>query len=136
MNTGRANAGRATGGRATSGRATDEEPAWAQQAVDAAGGLDLLLTDAALGVLHRLRPDGSVLRLASGLARRPGLVGREASRLGGELARIAAGRSAITAPPRDRRFADPAWTVRRRTCLLYTSPSPRDRQKSRMPSSA
>ena len=23
-----------------------------------------------------------------------------------------------------------------RTCLLYTSPSPRDRQKSRMPSSA
>ena len=62
--------------------------------MDAAGGLDLLLTDAALGVLHRLRPDGSVLRLASGLARRPGLVGREASRLGGELARIAAGRSA------------------------------------------
>ena len=25
---------------------------------------------------------------------------------------------------------------RRRDCLLYTSPSPRDRQKSRMPSSA
>ena len=24
----------------------------------------------------------------------------------------------------------------RRTCLLYTSPSPRDREKSRMPSSA
>ena len=24
----------------------------------------------------------------------------------------------------------------RKTCLLYTSPSPRDRQKSRMPSSA
>ena len=29
-----------------------------------------------------------------------------------------------------------AMTERRRTCLLYTSPSPRDRQKSRMPSSA
>ena len=34
-----------------------------------------------------------------------------------------------------------AWSVERRrscrqTCLLYTSPSPRDRQKSRMPSSA
>ena len=27
-------------------------------------------------------------------------------------------------------------TERTRTCLLYTSPSPRDRQKSRMPSSA
>ena len=26
--------------------------------------------------------------------------------------------------------------VERETCLLYTSPSPRDRQKSRMPSSA
>ena len=26
--------------------------------------------------------------------------------------------------------------VENRTCLLYTSPSPRDRQKSRMPSSA
>ena len=27
-------------------------------------------------------------------------------------------------------------TTAARTCLLYTSPSPRDRQKSRMPSSA
>ena len=26
--------------------------------------------------------------------------------------------------------------IRNETCLLYTSPSPRDRQKSRMPSSA
>ena len=39
------------------------------------------------------------------------------------------------------KFADPvAVAVRMRTmrvtCLLYTSPSPRDRQKSRMPSSA
>ena len=28
------------------------------------------------------------------------------------------------------------WIFRLYTCLLYTSPSPRDRQKSRMPSSA
>ena len=28
------------------------------------------------------------------------------------------------------------WFLRGDTCLLYTSPSPRDRQKSRMPSSA
>ena len=27
-------------------------------------------------------------------------------------------------------------TAKRKICLLYTSPSPRDRQKSRMPSSA
>ena len=29
-----------------------------------------------------------------------------------------------------------AWLTEQKTCLLYTSPSPRDRQKSRMPSSA
>jgi len=45
------------------------EEVWAEDAVDAAGGLDLLLTDAALGVWHRLRPDSSVLRLAGELAR-------------------------------------------------------------------
>ena len=90
--------------------ATAQEPSWAQDAVDAAGGLDLLLTDAALGITRRLRPDSSLLRLAAGLARRPQLVGGQAARLGTELGLIAAGRSAITAAPRDRRFADPAWT--------------------------
>ena len=33
-------------------------------------------------------------------------------------------------------FAATDWFVQGYTCLLYTSPSPRDRQKSRMPSSA
>ena len=28
------------------------------------------------------------------------------------------------------------WAVMRSTCLLYTSPSPRDTERSRMPSSA
>ena len=37
-----------------------------------------------------------------------------------------------TAPNRPLTYADPLLF----TCLLYTSPSPRDRQKSRMPSSA
>ena len=36
--------------------ATPQEPSWAQEAVDAAGGLDLLLTDAALGVMRRSGP--------------------------------------------------------------------------------
>ena len=35
-----------------------------------------------------------------------------------------------------RRRASPPVTALDDTCLLYTSPSPRDRQKSRMPSSA
>ena len=48
--------------------------------------------------------------------------------------------------PGESAVLDAAWVVRRAkdgkaetgrtTCLLYTSPSPRDRQKSRMPSSA
>ena len=95
---------------ANSGGGEVNDTVWAEDAVDEAGGLDLLLTDAALGVWHRLRPDSSLLRLAGELARRPGFLGRQAARLGTELGRVAAGRSAIAADPRDRRFADPAWT--------------------------
>jgi polyhydroxyalkanoate synthase len=82
---------------------------WTEDAVDSAGGLDLLLTDAALGVWRRFRPDSSVLHLAGELAKRPGLIGRQAAKLGAELGQIAVGRSSIAASPRDRRFADPAW---------------------------
>ena len=38
--------------------------------------------------------------------------------------------------PRERRIASSGARGRPWACLLYTSPSPRDRQKSRMPSSA
>jgi len=106
--------------------AAGQQPAWTEDAVDAAGGLDLLLTDAALGITRRLRPDSSLLRLAGGLARRPRLVGRETARLGTELARIAAGRSSVSAAPRDRRFADPAWTdnmLLRRSVQAYVAAS-------------
>jgi polyhydroxyalkanoate synthase subunit PhaC len=85
------------------------EEAWTEDAADTAGGLDLLLTDAALGVWHRLRPDSSLLRLAGGLARRPQSTVRQTAQLAAELGRIAAGRSTVAADPRDRRFADPAW---------------------------
>jgi polyhydroxyalkanoate synthase subunit PhaC len=97
-------------GQARPPRPEADGPAWAQDAVDSAGGLDLLLTDAALGVVRRFRPDGPVLRLAAELARRPRFLGGQAARLGAELGRIAAGRSTVAADPRDRRFADPAWT--------------------------
>jgi polyhydroxyalkanoate synthase subunit PhaC len=60
--------------------------------------------------VRRLRPDGSMLRFAAALARRPGFVAGQAAGLGAELARIAAGRSAVAAGKRDRRFGDPAWT--------------------------
>ena len=49
-------------------------------------------------------------------------------------------RKRIAAQRKHRRATDPEWRQkennRYQTCLLYTSPSPRDRQKSRMPSSA
>ena len=76
---------------------------------DAAPALDLLLSDAALGITRRFRPDGSTLRLGLNLARRPWTVARRSAALAGELGKIAVGRSAVAPAPRDRRFADPAW---------------------------
>jgi polyhydroxyalkanoate synthase subunit PhaC len=84
--------------------------AGAEDIADAASALDLLLSDAALGVLRRFLPNSSTLRLALSLARRPGTVGRRGASLAGELAGIAAGRSAIAPGRKDRRFADPAWS--------------------------
>ena len=78
-------------------------------AAELAGALDLLLSDAALGMLRRFRPDAATLRLALRLARHPQAVARRARSLAAELGQVAAGKSAITASPRDRRFADPAW---------------------------
>jgi len=77
---------------------------------DAASALDLLLSDAALGVVRRFLPSTSMLRFALGLARRPAAVAQRGASLASELASIAAGRSAIAPARRDRRFADPAWT--------------------------
>ena len=82
------------------------EPAAADAA---AAPLDLLLTDAALGVLNRVVPDGSGLRLAAALAARPRLVAARTRNLLGELTRIAAGTSQVQPSRRDRRFADPGW---------------------------
>jgi len=108
--------------------------------------LDLLLTDAALGVLNRVVPDGSGMRLAAALAARPRLVAGRARNLLGELARIAAGTSQVQPSRRDRRFADPGWAgnpLLRRAMQAYlaaaqtagttsgsagsSSPSPRSR---------
>jgi len=72
--------------------------------------LDLLLADAATGMLRRVNPGGSGLRLAAALAARPRLVAGRGGRLAGELARIAVGRSKVQPSRRDRRFADPGWT--------------------------
>jgi polyhydroxyalkanoate synthase subunit PhaC len=80
------------------------------EVADAAPALDLLLSDAALGVMRRLRPDGSVLRFGLQLARQPGRLARRSAALASELGQIAAGRSELAPSPRDRRFADQAWS--------------------------
>ena len=94
----------------------------AADAAEAAGALDLLLSDAALGVLRLFRPDSSLLRLGLQLARRPKVLGGTVALLAAELGKIAAGGSTVAPHRRDRRFADPAWTenpLLRRTMQVY-----------------
>ena len=79
------------------------------EATDAASALDLLLADAALGVVRRFLPNLSTARFTTALARRPATVARRGAALASELARVAAGRSALAPAAKDRRFADPAW---------------------------
>jgi polyhydroxyalkanoate synthase len=78
----------------------------------ARSGLDVMLTDAVLedgGVSRFLKP-GAAGRRVAGLARHPRRTARDASGLGIELARVAAGRSAIGPAKGDRRFGDQAWS--------------------------
>ena len=84
--------------------------------------LDLLLADAATGMLRRVNPGGSGLRLAAALATRPRLVAGRGRQLFGELTRITVGRSQVEPSRRDRRFADPGWAgnpLLRRTMQAY-----------------
>jgi polyhydroxyalkanoate synthase subunit PhaC len=94
---------------AVTSQAADTRPS-ATEAADAAAALDLLLAAAALGPLRRLLPGGAGVRFATRLARRPQRLARQATSLAGELGRVGLGRSTLAPPPRDRRFADPAWT--------------------------
>jgi polyhydroxyalkanoate synthase subunit PhaC len=88
----------------------DDDDTLRSAAEDAASApLDLLLTDAAIGMLRRVSPAGPGLRLAAALARRPRLVAGSGRRLLGELGRIAAGTSQVQPSRRDRRFTDPGW---------------------------
>jgi polyhydroxyalkanoate synthase len=93
-----------------------------EAAEDVASALDLLMSDAALGVLRRFRPNMSLARFGLRLARQPGTLGRQVAVLAIQLATIAAGRSELAPNPRDRRFADPAWAgnpVLRRVLQAY-----------------
>jgi poly[(R)-3-hydroxyalkanoate] polymerase subunit PhaC len=81
-----------------------------RSAADAAAApLDLLLADAGMGVLRRMNPGSSGLRLAAALAGRPRLVAGRGRQLVSELGRILVGTSQMQPSRRDRRFADPGW---------------------------
>jgi polyhydroxyalkanoate synthase subunit PhaC len=77
---------------------------------DAAGALDLVLIDAALGSARRFRPGVETWRVARRLSTRPWKLALRGTDLLREYARIAIGTSTLAPERRDRRFADPAWT--------------------------
>jgi polyhydroxyalkanoate synthase len=82
-----------------------------EAATEAMTGLDMVLVDGARGPLRRLVPPvRTTVRFGASLARRPDALARRAGVLAQDLARIAVGRSDIAASPKDKRFADPAWT--------------------------
>jgi polyhydroxyalkanoate synthase len=80
--------------------------------LDVVSGLDVLLTDAALGPTRKILPSAGVaLRCTSALAKRPGTVARRAGSLVTEIGKIIAGRSDVAPQRGDKRFTEPAWTV-------------------------
>jgi polyhydroxyalkanoate synthase len=102
---------------------SDDNDTFGSAAADAVTApLDLLLTDAAIGMLRRVNLGGPVLRLTGALARRPRLVAGSGSRLLAELGRVAVGTSQVQPSRRDRRFTDPGWAgnpVLRRAMQAY-----------------
>ena len=77
----------------------------------AQSGLDVMLTDAVVedgGVGRFLKPR-TAARTVAGLTRHPRRTARDATALGVELARVAAGQSEVRPAKGDRRFGDRAW---------------------------
>jgi polyhydroxyalkanoate synthase len=88
----------------------------------AAAPLDSFLPDGTADMLRRFGPDSAMARWALKLATNPGTMIRRAGQLTTDLVSIAAGKSEITPPHRDRRFSDTAWTgnpLLRRTMQTY-----------------
>ncbi|SDC15658.1 polyhydroxyalkanoate synthase [Geodermatophilus telluris] len=82
-----------------------------EPASEAVMGLDMVLVDGARGPLRRMVPPArTVGRLGAALARKPDVVARRSGALVRELGGILRGSSEIAPNPKDRRFADPAWT--------------------------
>lgn len=104
---------------ATSAGGTDEP---SEGGTELGAPLDLLLTQAAGGVWRRIGPSTSTAKLVGGLVSHPRPVASRAGALAAELGRVVLGVSDVAPQPRDRRFADPAWSTNpllRRTLQAY-----------------
>ena len=77
---------------------------------DVAAPLDSLLVEAAFNPLRRFNPGLPGLRMSAQLASRPWMLGRRATSTAVELARVVLGSSTAAPAPKDRRFAERAWT--------------------------
>ena len=77
---------------------------------ETAAPLDMLLVDAALGLVRRFVPDVSTAKWAVSLARKPGTTARRLGELGAEAGGTRSGTSTVAPQRGDRRFADVAWT--------------------------
>ena len=76
---------------------------------EAAVALDLLLTEAALGVGYHFRPRTATVRMGAKLATKPQAVAKRSAELAAELTRVALGKSDAVPERGDRRFAAEAW---------------------------
>ena len=101
----------------------DDDTTRSATAEAAAAPLDLLLSDAATGMLRRINPGGSGLRLAAALAARPRLVAGRGTRLAGELARIAVGPLAGAAVPAGPPVRRPGTGRATRCCAARCRPT-------------
>ncbi len=80
------------------------------EAVSVAAPMETLLSRAGMGPLARWLPGREGLRFAAALARDPVPVARTLAGTAAELGRVVVGSSEVAPGPKDRRFADPAWT--------------------------
>jgi len=77
---------------------------------DVAAPLDSLMVDAVFGPLRRFNPGMPGLRMAARLATRPRAVAKRAAKTAEDLAKVAIGFSSVAPSPKDRRYAEEAWT--------------------------
>lgn len=102
--------------------AQDEEGQGASRSAADGSPLDVMLTDAALGPVRRMVPGRAGIKLAARLASRPVSTARFAARTAAELGKVVVGSSTVEPGPRDKRFADPAWSgnpALHRLCQAY-----------------